>query len=37
MARTGEVTITDPAHLEFRGSRFELRHTSRVRIYEQVD
>ena len=35
MARTGEVTIVDPEHLEFRGDRFELRHSSRVRIYEQ--
>lgn len=37
MLRSGEVTALDSEHLEFRGRRFELRHSSRVRIYEQLD
>ncbi|MDP3156232.1 MAG: hypothetical protein Q8N23_26385 [Archangium sp.] len=37
MVRTQEVTAVDPEHVEFRGHRFELRHSARVKVFERVD
>jgi hypothetical protein len=37
MVRDGEVTLLDAEHVEYRGQRFQLHHSARVRVYERVD
>ena len=36
MVRDGEVTVIDPERVEYRGQRFELRHSASVRVYERA-
>jgi hypothetical protein len=37
MIRTREVTAVDSEHVEFRGHRFLLRHSARVKVYERIE